>query len=140
MTDQDKLKSLVEAVLKKSKYSTIDMDFIRHIGEQEIIKRGSLKEAIKSTCSKLHQVGGAFLENRPDFSQWLTELKKLPEELHSPEIRQFCQEKMRAHTSTMNGFPFCPNSSSAALNVSPPYTHCWTWAADSILWRYPGCP
>ncbi len=105
MTEKDKLNLLVDAVLKKSKYSKIDMDFIRHIGEQEIAKRGSFKEAVKSTCSRLHQVGGAFLENRPDFSQWLTELKTLSEDIHSPGIMQFCQEKMRTHASTNERLP-----------------------------------
>ena len=105
MTDSDKLDSLVAAVVKKLKYSTICMDFIRRIGEQEIAKRASLKEAIKSTCSKLHQVGGAFLENRPDFPQWLTELEALPEDIHSVKIKQYCQEKMRAHASTNERLP-----------------------------------
>jgi 16S rRNA (guanine(1405)-N(7))-methyltransferase len=105
MADKGSLNLLVAAVLKKSKYSTIDMGFIRRIGEQEIAKRSSFKEAVKSTCSKLHQVGGAFLENRPNFSQWLTELKTLPEDIHSPEIMQFCLEKMPAHASTNERLP-----------------------------------
>jgi 16S rRNA (guanine(1405)-N(7))-methyltransferase len=105
MADKEKIDWLVAAVLKKSKYSTINVDFIQHIGEQEIAKRDSLKEAVKSTCSKLHQVGGAFLENRPIFSEWLTELKTQPEEIHSAEIMRFCQEKMHAHASTSERLP-----------------------------------
>ncbi len=105
MTDLDKLNSLVTAVVKKSKYRTICVDFIRRIGEQEIAKRASLKEAIKSTCSKLHQVSGAFLENHPDFSQWLTQLHALPQDIYSIEIKQYCREKMQAHTSTYERLP-----------------------------------
>ena len=105
MTDMDMLNSLVAAVVKKTKYSTICADFIRRIGEQEITKRASLKEAIKSTCSKLHQVGGAFLENHPDFFQWLIQLEALPQDIYSKEIKQFCREKMQAHASTCERLP-----------------------------------
>jgi 16S rRNA (guanine(1405)-N(7))-methyltransferase len=105
MTEPNKLNSLIEAVVKKSKYRTICVELIRRIGEQEIAKRASQKEAIKSTCSKLHQVGGAFLENRPDFSRWLSELEGLPEDIHSKEIKQFCLEKMQAHASTKERLP-----------------------------------
>jgi len=100
MTDSDKLDSLVAAVKKKAKYSSISADIIRYLGEQEIAKRASLKEAIKSTCSKLHQVSGAYLENHPDFSKWLIELEALPHNLQSLEIKQYCRDKMQAHTST----------------------------------------
>ena len=105
MTDLEKLDSLVAAVVKKSKYKTICVDIIRRIGEQEMAKRASLKEAIKCTCSKLHQVSGAFLENHPDFSQWLTQLEGLPQDLNSIEIKQYCREKMQAHASTYERLP-----------------------------------
>ena len=105
MTDPDKLNSLVAAVIKKSKYSTICVDIIQRIGKQEIVKRSSLKEAIKGTCSKLHQVGGAFFENNPDFSKWLTQLEALPQDIYSIEIKQYCREKMQAHASTYERLP-----------------------------------
>ncbi len=105
MIDLDQLNSLLAAVEKKTKYNTICEDIIRRIGEQEIAKRASLKEAIKGTCSKIHQVGGAFMENRPDFSRWLTELETLPQDIHSAEIKQYCQEKMQAHASTSERLP-----------------------------------
>lgn len=105
MADLDRLDLLIAAVGKKPKYRTVCLDFIRHIGGQEIAKRTSLKEAIKSTCSKLHQVSGAFLENRPDFLQWLTELHALPEDIYSEIIKQYCQEKMRSHSSTNERLP-----------------------------------
>jgi 16S rRNA (guanine(1405)-N(7))-methyltransferase len=100
MTDSDKLHLLVAAVVKKSKYRSICVDFIRRIGEQEIAKRISLKEAIKNTCSKLHQVGGAFFENHPDYSKWLIQLESCPQDIYSLGIKQYCREKMLAHAST----------------------------------------
>jgi 16S rRNA (guanine(1405)-N(7))-methyltransferase len=105
MTDLEKLEPLVEAVLKKPKYRTICADFIRRIGSQEITKRASLKEAIKSTCSKLHQMGGAFLENHPDFPLWLSQLEELPQDIYSVVIKQYCLEKMKAHASTNERLP-----------------------------------
>ncbi len=49
---------LIEAVLASSKYKSIHIDFIRYIGTQELTRQHNLKEAIKSTKNKLHQVGG----------------------------------------------------------------------------------
>jgi 16S rRNA (guanine(1405)-N(7))-methyltransferase len=105
MTDLEKLESLVATVQQKSKYRTICADFIRRIGSQELAKRASLKEAIKSTCSKLHQMGGAFFENHPDFPLWLSQLEALPQDINSTEIKQYCMDKMQAHASTNERLP-----------------------------------
>lgn len=105
MLDSNSLKQVTAAVLQKSKYTGICPAFIERIATQELKKRRTIKEAVKSTCSKLHQVGGAFLENRPDLSEWEQELIALPPELNSPQVMQFCLSKMESHTSTRERAP-----------------------------------
>ena len=56
---------LIEAVLASSKYKSIDVDFIKYIGMQELSRHRNLKQAIKSTKNKLHQVGGAYQTSAP---------------------------------------------------------------------------
>ena len=62
----DQLEKLVETVLTSSKYKAVSHDLIRSIGLRELAKRSSLKEAVKATKSKLHQVGGAYLNDKED--------------------------------------------------------------------------
>jgi 16S rRNA (guanine(1405)-N(7))-methyltransferase len=106
MTDLDNLEQLMAEVLKKSRYGGISSEIITRIGEQELQKRSSKKEALKGTLGKLHQIGGAYLEKKPDFDAWLAELESLPADLQSAEVRQFCQQKMTGHASTQERLPF----------------------------------
>jgi 16S rRNA (guanine(1405)-N(7))-methyltransferase len=105
MENSNPLSKLIRAVSAKPKYATVCPGLIKRIGEQELAKRNTLKEAIKSTCGKLYQVGGAYLTEKIDFSSWLTELDSLPRKLHSPEIIAYCLDKMNAHASTRERLP-----------------------------------
>ncbi len=64
-------------VMKKPKYAGISTDIIQRIAALEMQKRKTLKEAIKGTLAKLHQLGGAYLEQKPDFAQWSREIVEL---------------------------------------------------------------
>lgn len=99
------LTQLVDAVLESSKYRSVSKDFIRNIGAQEIGKRRKLKEAIKATKNKLHQVGGAFIERKPDFTNWLGELRRAAETSDVDLLRQTCAEVMSHHSSTRERLP-----------------------------------
>src|ERR1700739_3304694 len=76
-TQNDQLEKLVETVLASSKYKEISDDLIRDIGSRKLAKRSSLKEAVKAAKSKLHQVGGAYLADKKNYSLWLDDLKQL---------------------------------------------------------------
>jgi 16S rRNA (guanine(1405)-N(7))-methyltransferase len=69
--ESDAITELVQAVRASQKYRAISEDLIRGIGMRELATRRTLKEAIKATKNKLHQVGGAYLEARPPYDQWL---------------------------------------------------------------------
>jgi len=68
------LDQLVSAVRASARYRTVAEPLARSVGARELAKRRSLKEAVKATRSKLHQVAGAYLEE-PRYAAWLAELR-----------------------------------------------------------------
>src|SRR5215210_3565135 len=95
-TEDDMLTRLVDTVLDSSKYRGVAPDFIRSLGAQELQKRRKLKEAVKATKNKLHQVGGAFLDHKPDFAGWLGLLREAEARDSGDEtaLRRACAEVM----------------------------------------------
>jgi 16S rRNA (guanine(1405)-N(7))-methyltransferase len=111
---------LIEAVQVSSKYKSIGTDFIRYIGTQELTKQRNLKEAIKATKNKLHQVGGAYQTSTPRYSSWLDELKFAK---HSGNKQQFfatCKYIMEHHSSTRERLPILEQFYSTILANLPP--------------------
>ncbi len=107
-TSQQQLNQLLEAVLASSKYRHVDKDFILSIGASELRKRRSLKEAIKATRNKLHQVGGAYQQAVPRYARWLDELRQVAESSSGERdelIRTACRDIMRHHASTRERLP-----------------------------------
>jgi 16S rRNA (guanine(1405)-N(7))-methyltransferase len=99
------IKPILTEVAKKPKYAGISAEIIQRIAAMEFQKRKTLKEALKGTLAKLHQLGGAYLEQRPDFAQWSREIAELPEDLRAAGTKNFCLEKMRGHASTSERLP-----------------------------------
>src|SRR5579864_5183485 len=99
------LDRLLEAVLASSKYRHVDQDFILSIGESELRKRRNLKEAIKATRSKLHQVGGAYQQAAPQYTRWLEELRRAAGTGENEQVRTACKGIMRHHASTRERLP-----------------------------------
>ncbi|NJM50835.1 MAG: 16S rRNA methyltransferase [Sphingomonadales bacterium] len=61
-------------------------------------KRRNLKDAIKETKNKLHQVGGAYQEAM-HYARWLEQIKQ------APQSREVLREIMRHHASTRERLP-----------------------------------
>jgi 16S rRNA (guanine(1405)-N(7))-methyltransferase len=99
------LEKLIEQVRQGSGYRNIQPDLIRSIGQRELRERNNLREAVKATRSKLHQVGGAYLPRQPDYTGWTRQLQDLPTGRQDPELKHFCLDAMRAHTSTRERLP-----------------------------------
>jgi len=109
----DQLDQLVKAVLASPKYRHVCAEFVRNVGARELARRHGLKEAIKRTKDKLHQVGGAYLEAEPAYGAWLEALRAnvpLPPISGTPlapgmddrriRLRQLCATFMAHHAST----------------------------------------
>jgi 16S rRNA (guanine(1405)-N(7))-methyltransferase len=104
MAANDHLEELVSAVLSGARYRQIDPGLARRIAAQELAKGRSLKEAVKETRNKLHQVAGAYQETPPDYPALLAELAGLPHDLEA--LRPFCQKAMTMHASTRERLPY----------------------------------
>jgi 16S rRNA (guanine(1405)-N(7))-methyltransferase len=95
------LEILIREVSDSPKYVVIDPSLVRSIGLSELKKRTSLKEAVKSTRNKLHQVGSAFQEKSIPYETLVKELEILPTDLHSVAVTTFLNKSMQFHTSTL---------------------------------------
>lgn len=111
---------LIEAVLASSKYKSIDVDFIRHIGIQELSKHRNLKAAIKSTKNKLHQVGGAYQTSAPRYAVWLDELKFARHSRNEDRFLETCKWIMQYHSSTRERLPILEQFYSTIFANLPP--------------------
>lgn len=98
--DMDELTRLVQAVLGSAKYRHVCEDVIRNIGSRELARRPNLKEAIKATKNKLHQVGAAYLAGRMEYDLWLDGLRTAAASGDRQCFLQVCQEVMKRHSST----------------------------------------
>jgi 16S rRNA (guanine(1405)-N(7))-methyltransferase len=99
------LEYLVDQVRQNDHYREIQVDLIRLIGRRELRDRRNLREAVKATRTKLHQVGGAYLQNLPDYAGWMKQLAGLSAGRDDPRLKDFCIQAMRAHASTRERLP-----------------------------------
>lgn len=70
----DALSELVRQVAAGANYRGISHKVIAAVGARELAKRRTLKEAVKATRSKLHQVAGAYFA-QPEYDRWLSMLR-----------------------------------------------------------------
>jgi 16S rRNA (guanine(1405)-N(7))-methyltransferase len=102
MSDLDRL---VSVVLGSHKYGRVSPDVIRHVGSRELSAHRSLKEAIKATKNKLHQVGGAYLSPAMEYGRWEKRLSAGAQSGDPVEMRAACVAVMQAHSSTRERLP-----------------------------------
>ena len=115
MSDIDEL---VVAVRKSSKYGRVCEDVVRGVGERELAKGRRLKDAIKATKKKLHQVGGAYLEGGMDYAAWLDDLRVASGD--EGDFRWACAQVMRHHASTKERFQILDEFYATVLADLPP--------------------
>lgn len=105
------LDQLVAAVQASARYRSVAEPLIRRLGERELARRRSLKEAVKATKNKLHQVAGAYLDE-PRYDAWLAELRVAWED-DGDAAAESAEERRRAalrrvmarHASTRERLP-----------------------------------
>ena len=90
------------------------------VAQNELVKRSSLKETVKATKNKLHQVAGAFLQNEMHYSDWLGLLKKANQSGNMVEFMQVCRSIMRFHASTRERLPFLSGFYKQIFSSLPP--------------------
>jgi 16S rRNA (guanine(1405)-N(7))-methyltransferase len=105
LTPLDPLDELVAAVRAGARYRHISPELVRQVGAQELAKGRKLKEAVKATRNKLHQVGGAYQEEGIDYARGIAELDHLPPDTQDPAMRDFCRRMLAQHASTRERLP-----------------------------------
>ena len=109
------LQQLIEAVQASPKYRHIDPRFIRSIGAVELEKRRTLKEALKSTRNKLHQVGAAYQDLTPRYARSLEALRVASLTADLAQLQAVCSDIMSHHASTRERLPLLPSFYSELL-------------------------
>lgn len=104
-TDEANLRALIEAVKESPKYHEVHTDLIANIGKRELTKGRRLKEAVKATKNKLHQIGGAYLDGKVHYKDWLGELIQARDQSDPLEMRRTCESIMDQHASTRERLP-----------------------------------
>ncbi len=120
--ETDDLLLLENQVLASAKYACIAPELVRSIGERELAKRRNLKEAVKSTRNKLHQVASSYREKPIPFDSWLEDLSRLPKDLAHPDVRGFLKSAMSLHVSTVERIPILERVYQETLRELPPIT------------------
>ena len=120
MGETDPLSQLVRAVRTSPKYRQVCEEFVRNVGSRELARRPNLKEAVKSTKNKLHQVGGAYLDQGMDYAGWLDDLRQATASAGRASLLPICQRIMQRHASTRERLPILDRFFSTALaGVAP---------------------
>lgn len=120
MDDQRKLEELVAAVAESAKYRAVSEQLIRTVGRRELVARRNLKEAIKATKNKLHQVAGAYMDT-PRYDAWLAQLTDAAQtEQDASNLQAACLDVMRHHASTRERLPILGRIYREALAGLPP--------------------
>jgi 16S rRNA (guanine(1405)-N(7))-methyltransferase len=100
------LQKIVDLVRNTAKYAVISEEFVRAIVLSEIQKGKTVREVVKSTRNKLHQVGYAYQQNKIPYESWQKELENLPQDFRSDKNLQFITNCLKYHSSTSERLPF----------------------------------
>jgi len=100
ITDDKTLNQLVEMVYKSSKYQNISTELVMRIGKDEIQKRKTLKEAVKETKNKLHQVSEVYIIDQPCYKQWHETIRVACLSEDQSQIQDDCRTIMSHHASS----------------------------------------
>jgi len=114
------LDQLIDAVLASRNYKHISRDFIEALGSRELAKRSSLKEAIKATRNKLHQVGGAYIEGEEHYTSWIGPLQQAAVNGDNDQLKRACKSIMGYHASTRERLPVLEQFYPTLLADLPP--------------------
>jgi 16S rRNA (guanine(1405)-N(7))-methyltransferase len=114
----EQLDALVAEVLASAKYRAVSPALVREIGERELRARRSLRDAVKETKSRLHQVAGAFLDRAPRYDTWLAELRTASGD--EARLRAACLTMMAGHASTRERLPELERFYSGVFGALPP--------------------
>ena len=95
---------IVARVLASPKYRNVCEYTVRRIASEEYGKRSTLKQAIKATKARLHQVYGAY-EVKVAYDRAYQSLENAYQSGEPGSVRQVCQRLLSLHVSTRERLP-----------------------------------
>jgi 16S rRNA (guanine(1405)-N(7))-methyltransferase len=116
----EQLERLVETVREGAKYRAIAPELVRAVGMRELAKGRGLRETVKATRNKLHQMVGAYFEGEPRYDRWLADLAAAYGSGDPVEIRRVSVAIMRHHASTRERLPILDEFYAAVFSRLPP--------------------
>ncbi len=114
------VEKLMAAVLDSPKYRDVHAGLVARIGQDELGKGRSLKEAIKASKNKLHQVGGAYQTASLPYDKWLLRLRECREDEETFDA--LLLEILQGHASTKERLPILNSFFSTIFASLPPFT------------------
>lgn len=117
------LATLVASIRSSVKYRDVCAEVISNIGARELAKRRNLKEAIQATRNTLHQVSGAYLSSKENYTRWLAELRTAIQSQDNSAVHAVCRRIMGSHASTRERLPIIDQFYAKILADLPPI-HC----------------
>lgn len=113
----ERVTRLAAAALESRKYAHIAPELAARLTAEEIEKGRKDKEVIKAVRNKLHQVGGAYLGQTPDYANWLEQLSQAEDQ---PALKRACREMMGEHASTRERLGILEEIYAAVFGLLPP--------------------
>jgi 16S rRNA (guanine(1405)-N(7))-methyltransferase len=98
------VEAIVQAVSAAKKYRAVCPDMVRRIAAAELSRHGSVKTALKTTRSRLHQVYGAF-ERGIDYKAAYRRLEIAYGVGSEAAVKTACREVLGLHSSTQERLP-----------------------------------
>ena len=105
----ERLPEILQAVQKKSSYSSIEPRLIERIAGEELQKGRNFKETVKNTRSRLHQIAGAYQEKTINYAAARNKLEGLHTDLSDKDLKEYCLEILSLHASTRERLPIVEN-------------------------------
>jgi 16S rRNA (guanine(1405)-N(7))-methyltransferase len=109
-THHEHIEAVTQEVLRSAKYRSISPELIRAVAARELRAHPRVREAAKSTRSKLHQVVGSYVDAGLDAAASVELLRAAFADAagppaQSPTVRAACLALMRRHASTRERLP-----------------------------------
>lgn len=105
MSADVQIEELVSRVCAGIKYGSIHRGLVARLAGQELAAGRSMKEAVKSTRRRLHQVSAVYIEAAPHYQRWLDLLREAHSSGSQEQVRQVCRTIMAAHQSSRERLP-----------------------------------
>lgn len=118
MSEEELLARLVEAVRAGREYRDLCPELVRRLAAREWAHRKDFRAALKATRSRLHQVAGAFLGGRPDYTHWVETLRRAKGDPLA--FREACRRLMAHQASTRERLPILERFYPTLLGNLPP--------------------